>query len=50
VSRTYLALDQAMVMAALGNVLTGDLHRAFAAYGANELRLRPVIAREVFSL
>ena len=50
VSRTYLALDQAMVMGALGNVLTGDLHRAFARYGQNERRLRPLIGQEVFSV
>ena len=50
VSRTYLSLDQAMVMGALGNVLTGDLHRAFAGYGHNERRLRPLIGQEVFSL
>jgi hypothetical protein len=49
VSRTYLALDQAMVLGALGNVLTADLHRAFARYGQNERRLRPVIGQEVFS-
>ncbi|HEY6746509.1 MAG TPA: glucoamylase family protein [Mycobacteriales bacterium] len=49
VAPTYLALDQAMVLGQLGNVLTGDLHRAFASYGDNERRLRPVIAQEVFS-
>ena len=36
-------------MAALGNVLTGDLHGAFGSYGQNEQRLRPVIGQEVFS-
>jgi hypothetical protein len=50
VSTTYLALDQAMVMGALGNVLTGDLHRAFAAYGTNQRRLQPLLARETFSV
>ena len=49
VATTYLALDQAMVMGQLGNVLTGDLHRAFGGYGRNEQRLRPVISQEVFS-
>ena len=38
-----------MVLAAIGNVLTGDLHRAFGSYGQNERRLRPMIAPEVFS-
>ena len=50
VERTYLSLDQAMIMGALGNVLTGDLHRAFARYGQNERRLRPLLAMEVFSV
>jgi hypothetical protein len=48
VARTYLALDQAMVLGALGNVLTGDLHRAFARYPGTERRLRPLLEREVF--
>ena len=38
-----------MVMAQLGNVLTGDLHRAFGTYGQNKRQLRPVIGQEVFS-
>ena len=49
VAATYLSLDQSMVLAQLGNVLTGDLHRAFGSYGQNERRLRPVIGQEVFS-
>src|SRR5207244_3188090 len=49
VAHTYLALDQAMILGQLGNVLTGDLHRAFAAYGTNQARLRPLLSREVFS-
>jgi hypothetical protein len=49
VATTYLALDQAMILGQLGNVLTGDLHRAFASYGQNERRLRAVIGPEVFS-
>jgi hypothetical protein len=49
VAATYLSLDQSMVMAQLGNVLTGDLHQAFGSYGQNERRLRPVIGQEVFS-
>ena len=49
VAATYLSLDQSMIMGQLGNVLTGDLHRAFASYGQNDRRLRPVIGQEVFS-
>jgi len=49
VAATYLSLDQSMVLAQLGNVLTGDLHQAFGSYGQNERRLRPVIGQEVFS-
>lgn len=50
VARRYLALDQGMVMAALGNLLGGDLLRdAFTRGGADRL-LRPVIAVEEFSL
>lgn len=46
VSKWYLALDQGMAMAALGNVLTGgDLHRYFAGSGV-EARLRPVMSLE----
>ena len=49
VAATYLSLDQSMVLAQLGNVLTGDLHEAFGSYGQNERRLRAVIGQEVFS-
>ncbi|HZM80558.1 MAG TPA: glucoamylase family protein [Candidatus Limnocylindrales bacterium] len=50
VARRYLALDQGMVMAALGNLLGGDLLRdAFTRGGAQRL-LRPVIAAEEFTL
>ena len=49
VAQTYLSLDQSMVLAQIGNVLTGDLHRAFGSYGQNEPRLRSVIGPEVFS-
>ncbi|GAA1678716.1 hypothetical protein GCM10009733_089480 [Nonomuraea maheshkhaliensis] len=46
VSKWYLALDQGMVMGALGNVLAnGNLHRYFAGSGV-EHRLRPVMAIE----
>ncbi|GAB3597374.1 hypothetical protein GCM10027446_25360 [Angustibacter peucedani] len=48
VAKTYLSLDQAMVMGAIGNVLEGSLHDAFAT-PQTERRLRPLLAREVFS-
>jgi hypothetical protein len=48
VSRTYLALDQGMVLAALTNALRGDaLRRAFT--NGPIARLRPVIAMEDWS-
>lgn len=46
VSKWYLALDQGMALAALGNVLTGgNLHRYFAGSGV-EAKLRPVMELE----
>ncbi|WP_157245610.1 glucoamylase family protein [Nonomuraea typhae] len=46
VSRWYLALDQGMVMAALGNLLArGNMHRYFGT-PAVEARLRPVMGLE----
>jgi hypothetical protein len=46
VSKWYLALDQGMAMAALGNLLTGgSLHRYFAGSGVED-RLRPVMRLE----
>ena len=48
VAKTYLSLDQAMVMGAIGNVLTGSLHQAFVTPDV-ERRLRPLLARETFS-
>ncbi|WP_426566250.1 glucoamylase family protein [Angustibacter sp. McL0619] len=48
VAKTYLSLDQAMVMGAIGNVLTGSLHQAFVTPDV-EHRLRPLLARETFS-
>ncbi|MFG1956844.1 glucoamylase family protein [Nonomuraea sp. NPDC049028] len=50
VSKWYLALDQGMVMAALGNVLTGgDLHRYFGGAGV-EAKLRPVMEIEEWAV
>jgi hypothetical protein len=48
VARTYLSLDQAMVMGAIGNVLDDSLHRAFVTPRTQQ-RLQPLLAREVFS-
>ena len=50
VSKWYLALDQGMVMAALGNVLTGgNLHRYFGGAGV-EAKLRPVMEIEEWAV
>ncbi len=49
VSQRYLALDQGMIMAALGNALAGDDMRRYVSAGAMQDRLRPLMAREVFS-
>ena len=49
VSRRYLALDQGMIMAALGNALAGDNMRDYVATGAMEERLRPLMEMEEFS-
>lgn len=49
VSREYLALDQGMVIAALGNALTHDDLRRYVSRGAMEARLRPLMHEEVFS-
>jgi len=50
VARRYLALDQGMIMAALGNLLAGDLLRDSFTRGDTERLLRPVIAMEEFAL
>jgi hypothetical protein len=49
VSRKYLALDQGMIIAALGNALTGDDLRRYVSRGAMEHRLRPLMAMESFT-
>jgi hypothetical protein len=49
VSREYLALDQGMVLAALGNALTRDNLRAYASRGALAAKVRPLMQQEVFS-
>ena len=50
VAKRYLALDQGMVMAALGNLLGGDVLRDAFTRGGAERLLRPVIAVEEFSV
>ena len=49
VSKRYLALDQGMVMAALGNALAGDTLREDVSRGAMEDKLRPLMQMEEFS-
>jgi hypothetical protein len=49
VSPAYLSLDQGMVMAALGNALTGDSIRRAFTDRALERAVRPVIGQETFS-
>ena len=49
VSRYYLALDQGMVMAALGNELRNDRVRAYFTRGEVTRNVRPVIAPEEFT-
>jgi hypothetical protein len=49
VSKRYLALDQGMVMAALGNALAGDDMRRYVSRGAMEEKLRPLMRQEVFA-
>lgn len=49
VSKHYLALDQGMIMAALGNALAQDDMRRYVGRGELEQRIRPLMRREVFS-
>lgn len=49
VSQRYLALDQGMVMAALGNSLANDDMRRYVAAGAMKEKLRPLMRQEVFA-
>ncbi len=48
VSRSYLALDQGMIMAAIGNALTDDRLQSYFTAGAVTNVIRPLIAQEVF--
>jgi len=49
VSRYWLALDQGMVMAALGNELTGDRLQRYFTRGPVERSVRPLLAMEEFT-
>lgn len=49
VSRYYLALDQGMIMAAIGNALDNDMLRHAFATNAFRDALRPVIGMETFN-
>jgi Putative glucoamylase/Protein of unknown function (DUF3131) len=48
-SDSYLSLDQGMIMASIGNALSGDALRGAFARGAVERGVRPVIGVEEFS-
>ncbi|HSE10269.1 MAG TPA: glucoamylase family protein [Nocardioidaceae bacterium] len=48
VSKRYLALDQGMIMAALGNALAGDNMRDYVSQGAMEEKVRPLMEMEEF--
>jgi len=48
VSRSYLALDQGMIMAAIGNALTADRLQSYFTAGAVTTVVKPLIAQEVF--
>lgn len=50
VAKRYLALDQGMIMGALGNLLGDDILRDAFTRGGAEERLRPVMAMEEFNL
>jgi Ca2+-binding RTX toxin-like protein len=49
VSDSYLALDQGMIMGAIGNALTGDMLRRLFVTDAVERALRPPLAVEEFN-
>ena len=49
VSRYYLALDQGMIMAALGNYLRHDRLEYYFTHGEIEQAIRPLLAMEQFT-
>ncbi|WP_344739754.1 glucoamylase family protein [Microbacterium awajiense] len=50
VAQRYLSLDQSMIMAAIGNELTGDSLKRYFVDKEMEKRLRPAMAAQVFSV
>ncbi|MGP3534606.1 glucoamylase family protein [Microbacterium sp. RD1] len=48
IAKRYLSLDQSMILAAIGNELTGDSLKAYVVDDAMERNLRPAIAQQVF--
>ena len=48
IARRYLALDQAMIMGSLGNLLCNDVIRRAFSNRAVERAIRPVIGIEQF--
>jgi hypothetical protein len=50
VSQRYLALDQGMIMAALGNELADDAVRRYVSAGALEQKVRPLMKMEEFAV
>ncbi|MET0736305.1 MAG: glucoamylase family protein, partial [Microbacterium sp.] len=49
IAERYLSLDQSMIMAAIGNALTGDSLKHYFVDREMEKRLRPAMAEQVFS-
>lgn len=50
VSQRYLALDQGMILAALGNELADDAMRRYVAPGELEQKVRPLMRMEQFNV
>lgn len=48
IAQRYLSLDQSMIMAAIGNALTGDSLKGYFVDRAMQQRLRPAMAAQVF--
>lgn len=48
IAKRYLSLDQSMIMAAIGNALTGDSLKGYVVDDAMERTLKPAIAQQVF--
>jgi hypothetical protein len=48
VAERYLSLDQSMILAAIGNTLTGDSLKEYVVDDAMEQNLEPAIAQQVF--